>query len=294
MKKILLLFHFILFAMPIFPQNLTPEELVYSHIGPIYRDSGPYSDPWGKHEGPLRGVPSSFAWENGARPGAWMDHGANEAITAWGQIYEIKGDSPERNVRVQIRNFIAYAYVDSKWVILEQDSENLRAGWYSEDYTSSAGRANSREEPARNGGGRSFEPKVNYNIHFWSSQWPRPKIPSGVEAYYLICEARLIPNTDPHIDLSSAKYLLGVSSDYYTSTTASGHGPWPSLSVTRLTYLTGEWKSFTSYVGGDKPGSEQMYRNDISSRPYPPGVNKPEHSAVYSDLILPLSLSTKK
>ncbi len=289
MKKCLLLLLMVVMVLPLFSQSLTVDDLVYGHIGPSYRDAGQFGVPWGKHEAPLRGVPTNYDWANGARPGSWMNYGSNSAITSWGQVYEIAGDSPERNVRVQIRNFKAYAYVNAQWVILEEDSEALQAGWYSEDFTTSAGWTTSREEPSINGGGRSFEPKVGYNIHFWTSKWPRSTIPSGAQAFYVVCEARLIPDTNPNVDLSNAKYLIGVSNDYYPTTTSSGHGPWPSLSISRHTYVTAQWKSFNSYIGGQTPTSDQMYRNDILSRPLPPGVGTSGNVAVSSVSVSPTS-----
>jgi uncharacterized protein YjdB len=252
--------------------QLTVDDLVYSHLGPTYRDAGQYSAPWGKHEGVLRGVPTGYDWANGARPGAWMNHGSNQAVTGWGQVYEMGPNSPVKNVRVQLRNFKMYVYVNNQWALVENASSNIQGAWYSEDFTSNSAGINSRDESA-NGGGRSFNFKEGYNVHFWDPKWPRSALPSGFQAFFIVVEARLIPDTDPNVNLSNAKYLLGVSADTYPTVESHGFGPWPSLSISRHKWVTSQWQTYCSYISGSVPTTVEGYRNNILSRPLPPGVS---------------------
>jgi hypothetical protein len=262
----------ILLCFNLSAQRLTVDDLVYSHLGPVYRDAGKFGLPWGKHEGVLRGVPESYDWANGARPSVWMNHGSNQGVTGWGQVYEMGPNSPEKNVRVQLRNFKMYVYAHNEWILVEEASTNIQGSWYSEDFTSSSPGINYRAEPESNGGGCSFNFREGYNVHFWVPKWPRSSLPAGYQAFFIVCEARLIPNTNPNVDLSKAKYLMGVSADSYPTTTSSGHGPWPSLSINRHKFVTDQWDTYCSYISGPVPTSVQGYRDQILSRPLPPGV----------------------
>jgi uncharacterized protein YjdB len=290
MKNVYTLILFFIVGFSAYTQSLTVDDLVYSHLGPVYRDAGKFGAPWGKHEGVLRGVPTTYDWQNGARPGAWMNHGTNEAVTGWGQVYENGPNSPVKNVRVQLRNFKMYVYVNNQWTLVESASSNLQGAWYSEDFSSSISGINSRDE-ASNGGGRSFDFKEGYNVHFWDPKWPRTALPSGFQAFFIVVEARLIPNTDPNVDLSNAKYLLGVSADTYPTTESHGIGPWPSLSISRHKWVTGDWQTYCSYISGPVPTTEEGYRNDILSRPLPPNVTSGGTVAVTSVSVSPISTS---
>ena len=273
----------------------TLDSIVYDMVGPVYRTTF-MGQPWGRHEGVLNGVPSNYDWAEGARPGMWMNYQSNTAITPWGQVYEMAGNT-ERNVRIQIRNFALYAYVNGQWTLLESDSENIQGTWWKENFTGAIGYAASRIEPAGNGGGRSFEPKAGYNLHYWTSKWPRSTIPAGASAFYITGDIRLIPNTDPGVNLSNAKYLAGNAADYYPTNTSAGAGPWPSLGISRHKFVTAEWETYTAYFSGNAPTSVDGYRNAILSRPLPPGAvlscqQTPVNTATNTPVISPTETPT--
>jgi len=253
-----------------FSQFSTPfEQVVYDLVGEPYR-SGAFSAPWGAHEGGLHGVPGNYDWAAGARPGSWLNYAENQAISTWGQVYEWKENSPETNIRVQVRNMVTYSFANGEWLELERD--NFGGTNFTEDFRSSSSLSQVRSEQS---GGISFNMVEGYNFHWWISKWPRATLPAGTEALYVACEIRLIPNDDPDVDLSQAKYLAGVSNDYYPTPTSSGSGPWPSVAITRHKFLTAEWQTLTSYVAGPMPSSVEDFKEEILSRPLPPGVLAP-------------------
>lgn len=263
----------LLSAAPLIGATVTTvDQVVYDHVGPTVRTTGAFGAPWGAHEGLLHGVPSGWDWAAGARPGSWMNHGSNQAVTSWGQVYEWANGSPVKDVRIQLRHHRMYIYVNGQWSLAEQSSEDIRASWWAENFSGSIGSASPRVEPSSNGGGISVVPKAGYNIHWWTSKWPRPALPSGYQAFFVTCELRIIPNTDANVNLANAKYLAGVSGDSYPTTTSSGSGPWPSLSISRHKFITPQWKTFTSYISDGKPTSVDQYRANILKRPLPPGV----------------------
>jgi len=262
------------------PTNSTVERLttpvdqvVFDHVGDPVRNDEFFQAPWGQHEGLLHGLPSNFDWYHGARPSVWFQTGDNEAVSTWGQIYEWANESPVTNVRVQIRNHMLYAYANGEWVVMEDGITNgIEASLWAEDFSQSFGSHAGRDE-SDNGGGMSFPTVENRNIHWWEADWPRAAIPTGTEAFFISAEIRLIPGTDPNVNLSDAKYLAGVSADAYATTTSDGGSdPVPSLSITRHKFLTPEWQSFTSYIAGSEPSTVKEYRNEIQSRSLPPHV----------------------
>lgn len=260
----------ILFSVSGFSQLFTPfDQVVYDLVGEPYR-SGAFSAPWGAHEGGLHGVPGNYDWAAGARPGSWLNYGENQAISTWGQVYEWKENSPETNIRVQVRNMVTYSFANEEWIEIERD--NFGGTNFTEDFRSSSGLSQVRSEQS---GGISFNMVEGYNFHWWISKWPRATLPAGTEALFVTCEIRLIPNNDPDVDLSQAKYLAGVSNDYYPTPTSSGSGPWPSVAITRHKFLSAEWQTLTSYVAGPLPTTVEEYRQEILSRPLPPGVLAP-------------------
>jgi len=260
-----LAFLFILFLTTTISAQ-TVDEVVYDQFGAPFRDAGPYGAPWGKHEGALHGVPSNYDWANGARPGDWLNAGSNEAMSSWGQVYEWAGESPVTNIRVHIRNHKTYAYANGSWQLVEDGG--IGGTNFSEDFTSSSGISDERNEPD---GGVSVDMHQGWNYHWWVDTWPRASFPAGTEAIYSVCEVRLIQNTG-NVNLNNAKYLAGISCDYYPTNTSSGHGPWPSLTITRHKWLTPQWQKFTMYIADPLPSTAADYKTEILSRPLPPGV----------------------
>ncbi len=263
---------FLLISCSMFSQvTITMDDLVYDLLGEPYNQQ--LGKPWGEHEGFLHGVPSGWDWYWGARPGAWMNSGDNKAINLWAQAYEWKEESPVTNIRIQVRNMKLYALVNGQWQVLAEGNtfDQMEGSNWSENFQGSSDLSDVRSEK-NNGGGMSFKMLAGYNYHWWVKQWPRATIPDGVQAFYSVAEMRLIPDTDPDVDLNQAKYLASIGNDYYTTTTSAGPGPWPSLAIARHKFITPEWQAFTAYISGDAPTDENEYYDLILSQPLPPGV----------------------
>ena len=276
----------------------TVDHVVYDHLGAPYTASS-HGKPWGAHQGQLHGVPTYYDWAQGARPGSWFDFtGTNKkAITTWGEIYEDLNGSPEKNCRIQIRNHTLYGLVNGTWIALEGGSQNgVQASHFAENFNGPGGGTPDTRNESNNGGGLSWTAKDGFNIHWWTTKWPRADIPANVEAFFIYAELRLIPNTNPNVDLSKVKYLAGVSADYYTNNTEAGYGPFPSLSISRHKYITKDWQAYTSYITRVKPTTEAQYKSDILAKVLPPNVTNgtTNNVAVTAVNLTPTSISVYK
>lgn len=255
----------------------TVDQVVYDMVGPEFRDDSYFQKPWGKHEGELHGVPADSEWAHGATPGMWVDYDYNEAITAWGQVYEWAGESPVTNIRVHLRNMKLYALNDEGWQLLQDGSDYgpgegngyLEGTNLPEDSKVGEILSDIRTELS---GGMSFTMEPDKRFLWWIATWPRPTIPEGTIAFYVTIEARLIPDDDPEVELDKAKYLLGLSADYYQFDNTIGSEPGAFTAHPRYRFLTSNWQTFTCYAGGPEPGSVEEYRNFILNNPLPPGV----------------------
>ena len=243
--------------------------VVYDHLGAPFRADNFYQAPWGLHEGILRGVPAAYDWAAGARPAAWMNRGSYQATTYWGQAYAWGGSFSETNIRIHVRNMVFYALANGVWQLIDSSVQRgIGGGNFNEDFSGGSLVSNVRSEGT---GQISFTMVPGQMFHWWVNSWPRPIIPSGTTAFFMSQEIRLIPNTNPAVNLSNAKYLGCGASDYYPTPTTSAN-PAPNVSLTRHKWITADWKIFTSYVGGSIPTSEAQYRNFIISNPLPPGI----------------------
>lgn len=246
----------------------TVEMVVYDLFGEPYRPGGA---PWGAHEGIPHGVPADYDWCAGAH--GFSNYGRNQAITTWGHVYEWAAGSPEKNVRIHVRNMRTYAFRHGEWQLIEDPS--IGGAYFSEDYRSSRSFGDNVRLELDGGIGISFPMVDGYNFHWWSSIYPRQPIPKDAEAFYTSVEIRLIPNTNPSVNLGNAKYLASVSWDWYPTRYAAGPGPWPSVGLARFRFVKPEWQTLTMYVPGTfkTPESAAAFRDEIASRPLPPGVS---------------------
>jgi hypothetical protein len=254
----------------------TQELMLYDMVGEPFR-SGIYGAPWGAHEAELHGLPSGYDWYQGARPGAWMNREEFGAIAIWGQVYEEKGGSPEDNFRVQIRNLYIYYYENEKWTLLEKTENSVGGSWYKTNFDNGTAEGSKRSEPKSNGGGISITMIDGHNFHWWGSKWPRSKMPQTAEAIYAVAEVRLIPDSDPNVDLSAVRVLASTGLDYYTTVDHSA-GPNERITsgaIARHRFISSEWSTHTMYICCNKPKNSitlDDYVNDVLSRPLPPGV----------------------
>ncbi len=261
------------FAVSSVSQTLTADDIVYDLMGEPFRTQGPFGEPWGQHEAYLEGLPTNYDWYGGARPGAWMNRENFGAIAVWGQVYEEQGGYPETNFRVQIRNLALYYFEDGKWTLLEQTKNNVGGSWYQTNFDNGTAKGSKRSESSSNGGGISVTMIDGHNFHWWGSKWPRSEMPKTAEAIFAIGEARIIPNTDPNVDLGQVKILGGTGIDFYTTVDQSA-GPnerITSAAIPRHKFLTPDWQYLTMYLVDDKPpASVEEFRDAILSRPLPP------------------------
>lgn len=263
----------------------TIEQVIYDMAGEPFRSKS--FTIWGKHEGVLEdGITqfSGYDWYEGARPGSWIYpgiiSGQYKGINTWGELYPEKDyikNGGTLNFRVQIRNLRVYALLSGKWdLIIDTPNPDVNTGWsnYTYGFGSAPKTSNAREE-TNNGGGISITLPNNAIIHWWDSYWPRQQMPFDAEAVVSYAEIRLIPDTDPTINLDNVKVLAAEGIDTYTSTTSVSSGePVTSAGLPRHKYVTSQWKSFTMYVVGNPvPETYEEYRNLILSKPYPPFVS---------------------
>lgn len=252
----------------------TREQMIYDLCGEPFR-TGIFKAPWGKHEALLNGVPENYDWYEGSRPGSWLNPEGFEGLTTWGQVYVEKGGSPEENYRVQIRNLAIYKYENDEWTLVVETPNNVGGNWYTENFNNGTASGNKRMESEANGGGISVTMIDGHNFHWWDDAWPRSQMPHTAEALFAIAEVRLIPNTDPNVDLANVKVLGGIGMDSYTTRDYSaGAGERiTSMFMSRHRYITSEWQSFTSYLCGENPPQTyEEYVSNVASRPLPPRV----------------------
>lgn len=164
----------------------TRDLLIYDLCGEPFR-TGAYQAPWGKHEGYLNGLPSDYAWCEGARPGSWRNSENFDGITVWGQVYVEKGGSPETKYRVQVRNIGLYKYEDNEWSLIHETPDNGGGNWYTERFDNGTATGNKRNEPAENGGGISITMIDGHNYHWWDDAWPRSQMPHDADAIFSNC-----------------------------------------------------------------------------------------------------------
>ena len=207
----------------------TIDQVIYDMAGEPFRDGKWY--PWGKHEGVLENGTTQFAgydWYEGARPGSWMypgiTSGQYKGINTWGQLYPEKDyikNGGSLNFRTQIRNLRVYALRNGVWeLIIDTPNPDLNTGWsnYTYGFAGTTKTSNARKE-TDNGGGISITLSNNSIVHWWDDKWPRTPMPTDADAVVSYAEIRLIPDTDPEIDLSTVKVLASQGIDTYTSVT---------------------------------------------------------------------------
>ena len=67
--------------------------------------------------------------------------------TPWGQAFEAAAGSPEKNIRIHVRNFCIYALVGGSWRLLaNSDQVGIGGGNYKEDFTGGSGGSTLKSE----------------------------------------------------------------------------------------------------------------------------------------------------
>ena len=231
--------------------------VIYDHYGAPFRSDGYFGAPWGRHEAAPLGVPTSWNWQAGAIPGARFPTTTYRATSGWGQVAEDIQGSPVRRVRLQVRNFRMFFLTgDNRWVEARPnvDDRMIEGAHWTGTYEATDALA-IRDEAVNGGGssvslqgiGTSINGRTRRFAHFWWKSWyPREPIPAGARGAFISCEMRLIPDGDPTVDLSRARYVASASADVY-QTTSDATDRNAGLSQPRMRYLTGEWQTFTGY-----------------------------------------------
>jgi hypothetical protein len=200
----------------------------------------------GSNEGHPHGVPLSWDWANGSAIEQGNNSEGQQAMTAWGVLYEGAEGNPASNTRVNIRNMQSWFLSKSKgtWTMI-QNTNNPEGEAYVEDFSNDSNRsADIRREPD---GTISVTAGGGYNFHFYPS--PRASIdPNDIGGIVTVFEARLIVG-DPSRpdDRASANYLAGAGGDYYPSLTGSWPGNTsynPGIAIGREKYVKTYWRSF--------------------------------------------------
>jgi hypothetical protein len=200
----------------------------------------------GANEGHPHGVPLSYDWANGPAIEEGNNSEGQQAMTAWGVVYEGAEGNPASNTRVNIRNVQAWFLSKSKgtWTMI-QNTSNPDGEAYVEDFSGDSSRsADVRREPD---GTISVTAGGGYNFHFYPS--PRASInPNDIGGIVTIFEARLIVGDSSRPDdRSTARYLAGAGGDYYPSLTGSWPGNTsynPGIAIGKEKYVKTYWRSF--------------------------------------------------
>ncbi|MDR7531982.1 MAG: carboxypeptidase regulatory-like domain-containing protein [Armatimonadota bacterium] len=222
-------------------------QLIYEWFGPPFRSGLEYGwgAPWGRHEARLATNPS-WDWTEGARPAQWATPPPGyTAMSGWGQVVEAAGGiGPTRNFRVHVRWNRLYAFVNGVWHLVEStDQYGIQGGWFrNTDFSSASGYVSWRKEAEGFSVSWQSAPAGTL-LHWWINSWPHPLIPTGATAFYAVAQVRLIPDTDPNVDLSAVQVYGGVGNDWWSSPTGQGG---PGTGIPRHKRLTAQWKTFAS------------------------------------------------
>jgi len=203
-------------------------------------------DMTGSNEGHPHGVPLSWDWANGPATEEGNNSEGQQAMTAWGVVYEASQGNPASNTRVNIRNVQTWFLSKSKgtWTML-QNTSNPDGEAYVEDFSNDSNKsADVRREPD---GTISVTAGGGYNFHFYPS--PRASInQNDIGGIVTIFEARLIVGDPSRADdRSTANYLAGAGGDYYPSLTGSWPGNTsynPGIAIGKEKYVKTYWRSF--------------------------------------------------
>lgn len=249
-------------------------QLIYEWFGPPFRSGQEYGwgPPWGRHEDRLATNPS-FDWTEGAKPTNWSSPPPGyTALSGWGQVVEpIGGLGPTRNFRVHVRWERLYALAGGSWQLVESTEQyGIQGGWYyNSDFSAASGYVTWRQE-AEGGFSVSWQTApANTLLHWWIASWPHPLIPDGSTAFYSVAQLRLIPDTDPNVDLSAVAVYGAVGGDYFSSPTGSGG---PGTGIPRHKRLTSQWKTFASATIpiSVPPSNDPNYDYDTAVRSFSP------------------------
>jgi hypothetical protein len=203
-------------------------------------------DMTGANEGHPHGVPLSYDFANGAVMSEGNNAQGQQAMTAWGVVYEASQGNPATNTRVNIRNVQAWFLSKSKgtWTMI-QNTSAPDGDAYVEDFS---GDSNKPADIRREGDGTiSVTAGGGYNFHFYPS--PRASInPNDIGGIVTIFQARLIVGDSSRADdRSTANYLAGAGGDYYPSLTGSWPGNTdynPAIAGGKEKYVKTYWRSF--------------------------------------------------
>jgi hypothetical protein len=258
-------------VVPVGPLN-TIDTVVYDMWGAPFRSDGTMKNgvrigaaPYGRHEAAPVGLPRNFDWYEGSRLGSFGPAGSGTAVSGWGQIFEAEPGTSTYDVRVQVRDFqLFFLMNDGRWVERRPDVDDrmIEGGYWNGHFRSQMG-ATVRDE-RNNGGGSSssLRPMVQDNhatLHFWWKGWfPREVIPSGAVGIFTTAQMRLIPDTNPNVDLSRARFIGSIAADNYGSTNEVAHGTVvTAVMQPRMKYITANWQAFN----GTNLSEEQLRRN---------------------------------
>lgn len=203
-----------------------------------------YGDMTGLNEAHPHGVPSGYDFYSGPVITQGNNPGSNNAILAWGDVYEDAAGNPATNTRVRIRN-LRLSWMrksNGAWTDISIPLSTSDAGAYPEDFSGGESPADVRSEGT---GTISLKP-AGVVDHFFGP-FPRISIDrNDFGGVVVVAEAQLILD-DPMgtDDRASAKYLLGTGADYYPSTNGSGIANNPGVAGGKFKYVTTTWRSFS-------------------------------------------------
>jgi hypothetical protein len=196
------------------------------------------------HEGTPDRLPSSSGWATKGRVSYSGTAASNiNQIIFWGTVYEYSGGNPSGNTRVQVRNNNLYTRWGSTWY-RQQLFNRVAGGNYYEDWRndSSISPGDRKNASSSESDGSTLRAGVKstaggaYNYHWFASSIK--SIGTGNNGVCSWADFRLVlDNTSGTDDRASAKYLVNVAADYYSSGTWKG-----DVAIGRFLYGQTGWR----------------------------------------------------
>lgn len=205
------------------------------------------------HEGYPNGVSEHTGWSFRPRVGEGNTPPEPDwsAMTAWGQVYIAKGESPVQNVRFQLRNMQAWylSKADGQWKKW-QDNQDIGGALYAESFSGNENKPTDIRDESANGGGVSSVIEPGYNFHFWPAQRASMD-PTDINGIWITAESRLIVD-DPNLvdNREQARLMLSVGGDYWQSRDAQWD-QWQTnrdFGIGRFKFITPEWQAFNMHT----------------------------------------------
>ncbi len=204
-------------------------------------DEAVYDMNW-NGEGVPHGVPDSYNWKYKGRVNMWTPPSNAYGIIMWGQVYEDQGGNPATNTRVALRNHKLWVRYGNTWYVV-QDVQGITGAAYPESFVGTNQGGDNRWEGSYNSvraGCKASYSGCGYNYHYFPT-WMASQTPSQIGVCAKSDFALIKHNASGTDDRASAKYLVSIGVDYYTS---NNYGSWiGDTAIGRFKKVQTSWRS---------------------------------------------------